>query len=95
MPLGRSLARLASIALPTAASIGAAARRDGRQCHVRAITDPEHLAQNRCGLGYQCRMITPTRPHTAPGFNRIYLHNVAREHQGRFIEACAEHTSLR
>jgi coenzyme F420-dependent glucose-6-phosphate dehydrogenase len=25
------------------------------------------------------------------GFERIYLHNVARNHQERFIEACAEH----
>jgi G6PDH family F420-dependent oxidoreductase len=25
------------------------------------------------------------------GFERIYLHNVAREHQERFIAACAEH----
>jgi coenzyme F420-dependent glucose-6-phosphate dehydrogenase len=25
------------------------------------------------------------------GFQRIYLHNVARDHQERFIEACAEH----
>jgi hypothetical protein len=24
------------------------------------------------------------------GFDRIYLHNVAREHQSRFLDACAE-----
>lgn len=27
----------------------------------------------------------------ALGFERIYLHNVAREHQERFIDACAKH----
>jgi probable non-F420 flavinoid oxidoreductase len=27
----------------------------------------------------------------AMGFERIYLHNVAREHQERFIDACAKH----
>ena len=29
------------------------------------------------------------------GFERIYLHNVARDHQERFIEACAQHVIAR
>jgi probable non-F420 flavinoid oxidoreductase len=59
-----------------------------RACADVAIGDV--LARVRASADIQ-RHIAALQEDAALGFDRIYLHNVARAHQARFIEACGTH----
>jgi coenzyme F420-dependent glucose-6-phosphate dehydrogenase len=71
--------QLADLATPAAFDCAcAAAREEDVAARVRVSADPQrHLAW--------------LHEDAAMGFGRIYLHNVARDHQERFIDMCAAH----
>ena len=59
---------------------------ENQKASVRASPRLRHA----CVAGNLVAPATYMPPPCELGFTRIYLHNVARAHQERFIEACAE-----
>ena len=56
---------------------------------TKAVTAEQVVKKIRVSSDIE-RLIAPMHEDVAMGFERLYLHNVARDHQERFIEACAE-----
>jgi probable non-F420 flavinoid oxidoreductase len=57
--------------------------------HTQSVRDDDILARVRASASIEQHLAWLEDDATI-GFDRIYLHNVARDHQERFIDACGE-----
>ena len=57
--------------------------------HTRSLRDEDILARVRASASIE-QHLAWLEEYESLGFDRIYLHNVARDHQERFIDACGE-----